>query len=171
MTVDQPTNTLRDESRLIPWWSYALAVCFFGAIQVLVFMVSKSDPRPQPLAFTIMYSILLGMFMAFQMLLIGYVTRDAKRRGMNPLVWLLVLISLLMTGVGFIVYFLFRSPITTKCSRCSANLSPDDNFCPKCRYQIKPVCVHCNRALRPTDSFCANCGAAAPTLEGVVAIR
>lgn len=165
------TTQFRDESRLIPWWSYVLALGFFAAIQVLVFMLMKSDPRPKPLAFSLTYGVLLGMFVSFQMLLIGYVTRDARRRGMNPVVWIFILVSLLLTGVGFIVYFLFRAPIVMRCPQCAMAVSADHNFCGKCRRPLKAICVHCSKPLRVGDSFCSHCGADVAVPGGVVAIR
>jgi len=170
MTIDQPNPQFREESRLIPWWSYVLALGFFAGIQVLMFKLMAADPRPKPLAFTLTYSILFGMFIAFQMLLIGYVTRDAKRRGMNPVVWLIILISLLMTGVGFIVYFLFRAPIVVRCPQCSSQVSKDHNFCTKCSRQLRPICHQCSKALRPGDLYCADCGAGVGEASSVVAI-
>ena len=169
--TDQHTNP-QLESRVIPWWSYVLAVGFFIGVQTLIYKVLVPlDPRPKPFAFTFVWGILLGMFLAFYMLMIGYVTRDAKKRGMNPTVWLFIMISLLPSGVGFIVYFLLRQPVKMNCPRCTGSIQHGFNYCPKCQFQFNPVCDHCQRTLHSGDTYCSHCGSATSDKQRMVAVK
>jgi RNA polymerase subunit RPABC4/transcription elongation factor Spt4 len=82
------------------------------------------------------------------------------------------LISLLPSGLGFIVYFLLREPIALKCPHCSQAISQDQNFCTQCSFQIKPICTSCRRALDDDDLFCPQCGTAtAPSEDRMIANR
>ena len=56
---------------------------------------------------------LVSLVSSIFIFLIGYVNRDAKRRGMNSGLWTLLVIVLLpaWTFVGFLIYFLMREPM------------------------------------------------------------
>jgi len=147
------------ERRLIPWWSVLLSVAAFALVQYLIYAVMlPNDRHHRPLAVVAFWGITVGMFFAFHMLMIGYVTRDAKRRGMNPLLWILVLIALMPAGVGFIVYFMLRQPLVLTCPKCTRQVEARFNFCPRCQHQLNPVCPECRHGVTPGDAFCANCG-------------
>src|SRR5208282_679165 len=72
--------------------------------------------------------------------ILGYVYRDAKRRGMNPALW--TLLVLLLSGpyvfIGLIVYLLIRDPLPYACPQCSASVSARFNFCPNCKCNLRP---------------------------------
>ena len=91
--------------------------------------------------------------------MLGYVYRDAKRRGMSPVLWtLLVLILSPSTGViGLIIYLLVREPLPFTCPQCSATVSARFNFCPNCKYNLHPACPHCQHEVSDTDKFCPYC--------------
>ena len=75
--------------------------------------------------------------------MIGYVNADSKRRGMNSLLWTLLVIFV-PKALGFIAYFLLRKPLVTPCPNCSTPIGADFRFCPKCGYAVTPTL----RALR-----------------------
>jgi hypothetical protein len=159
-------SQFQQDAKFIPWWSYVLAALFFVGIQLLInFVLAPSDPRPRPRAYTAVWGLLFGMFLAFYMLMIGFVVRDSKRRGMNPVVWTLILVSLLPSGLGFIVYFLLREPVTCRCPHCRQQVGNDQNFCTQCSFQLKPICSACRRALDDDDQYCAQCGAAVVPID------
>jgi hypothetical protein len=161
MVPQDPNPQFRDQARLIPWWSYVLAIGFFVGIQLVIhMMLLPGDPRPRPLALTTVWGLLLGMFLAFYMLMIGFVMRDARKRGMNPTIWLFILVSLLPSGVGFIVYFLLRQPVAMRCPQCATPISADSNYCTRCQHQLRAVCPECRHSLRPGDIYCGECGTA-----------
>lgn len=54
-----------------------------------------------------------------------------------------------------------------KCSKCGAELEPDDTFCPECGAKIESSnkCPYCGSILEPDDKFCPSCGKSLPTEE------
>ena len=156
---NQPQANANEESRLIPWWSVILAIAAFVGWQALVHLVMvPRDPNPKPLPLVIFWGVMVGFFFAFYMLMIGYVNRDAKRRGMNSALWTLIMVLLLASGIGFIVYFLLRQPVVLSCPQCAEKVESAFNFCPKCHFQLNPICTECRHAVRLGDNYCARCG-------------
>ena len=100
-------------------------------------------------------ALVMGSFI----LLIGYVNRDAKRRGMNAALWTLLVILLLpaWTFIGFLIYFLMREPLPYPCPQCGKLVGPRFNFCPNCKCNLHPYCPNCKQEVGETDKFCANC--------------
>ena len=92
------------------------------------------------------------------MLLIGYVNRDAKRRGMNYVLWT-VLVIFIPNAIGYIIYFVVRQPIKGACPQCGATVNPGFNFCPKCKFLLHPACPQCHRGIEGGAAFCPYCSA------------
>jgi ABC-type Fe3+ transport system permease subunit len=92
--------------------------------------------------------------------MVGYVNRDAKRRGMNSTVWTF-LVLVLMPGylvLGFIIYLLMREPLPYNCPQCGTLVGARFNFCPNCKCNLHPSCPNCKREVGDNDKFCAYCG-------------
>jgi len=158
-TSERNLNQQNEDTRLVPWWSVILALCAFVAWQALVHMVLVPlDPRPKPLPLVIFWGVMVGFFFAFYMLMIGYVNRDSKRRGMNSGLWTLIMVLLMASGIGFIVYFLLRQPVVLSCPKCAERIEAGYNFCPQCHFQLNPTCPECRHTVREGDNFCAHCG-------------
>ena len=148
----------RTELSIVPWWAYGLAVVVFIGIQLIFHLLAwPSESNPPGMPFQILFPLFIGLIPAFLALLVGYVNRDAGRRGMSRALWTLIVI-LVPNGIGFILYFVLRNPIHTECPKCKAEVSPRVNYCPRCRYNFHPTCAQCKAAVRPGDAFCANCG-------------
>jgi len=92
--------------------------------------------------------------------LIGYVSRDAKRRGMNSTLWTLLVIILLPAylATGFIIYFLIREPLPYRFPQCGATVSARFNNCPNCKFNLQPTCQQCKHEVRDSDHYCPHCG-------------
>jgi len=92
--------------------------------------------------------------------LIAYVNRDAKRRGMHSGLWTLLVIMLLPAWlfIGFVIYFLVREPLPYHCTQCGSMVSARFNYCPSCRYNLRPTCQHCQQEIGELDRFCPHCG-------------
>src|SRR5262249_10534931 len=90
----------------------------------------------------------------------GYVYRDARRRGMNAVLWTLLVIILLPAWLllGFVIYFLVREPLPYHCTQCGAMVSARFNYCPNCKYHLRPACSHCQREVGEFDPYCPHCG-------------
>lgn len=52
--------------------------------------------------------------------------------------------------------------LASRCVRCSALTSPDQQLCPACGGSIAPpgTCRRCRSVVRPGSRFCSNCGTA-----------
>ena len=92
--------------------------------------------------------------------MVGYVNRDAKRRGMNSGLWtFLVLIFLpAYIFIGFVIYFLMREPLPYPCPACGNSVGARFNFCPNCKCNLHPSCPQCKREIAETDKYCPYCG-------------
>jgi hypothetical protein len=97
-----------------------------------------------------------GAVLAFFVLLVGYVNRDAARRGMNVTLWTLLVIFV-PDAIGFILYFLMRQPLRIPCPKCGAVADPAFNFCPRCKFNLHLACPACHRAVQPGDLYCPFC--------------
>jgi hypothetical protein len=145
------------ERMRFPWWLIALAVVGFLGVQALVHFATLSDPPP--LGVRIFLLPFAGLVVAFYILVAGYVNRDAKRRGMNSLVWTLLVIFI-PNAIGFIIYFLTRRPVLLQCPQCSTHIEAGFTYCPRCSYKLTPTCPKCDRSVTITDVFCPYCGKA-----------
>ncbi|MFZ0960178.1 MAG: zinc ribbon domain-containing protein [Terriglobia bacterium] len=149
----------REEFRLIPKVMIGVAaLLFFGIQALLILVVFRHDPHAPPMAVQVLVSILAGSVLGVFLLLIGYVNRDAKRRGMNSVLWTFLVI-LVGNGIGFIIYFVVRQPIMGACPQCGAAVNRAFNYCPKCKFLLHPACPQCHRAIEVGATFCPYCSA------------
>jgi hypothetical protein len=144
------------ELEMIPRWSMVLAVAVFIAVQYLFHhILPHSKANLLPMRLLMGYS--WGTAIASYVLLVGYVSRDVKRRNMSARLWMLLVI-VMPGGIGAVVYFLLRQPILSRCPSCSTQINSTCNFCPQCQFQMAPVCGRCYRDVRITDVYCKQCG-------------
>jgi hypothetical protein len=165
----------RDELRIIPRWLiwtclvlYVLAVIIGVSIN-LVHMQTGGDIFPPELAHQPLLACLAlagtitaaSLFLSCWLFMLGYIYRDAKRRGMSPALWtiLVLILSPAYLFIGLIIYLLVREPLPYTCPQCSATVSARFNFCPSCKYNLHPACAKCQHEVADTDKFCAYCGA------------
>jgi len=145
-----------DELRIIPGWAYVLAVVLFAAVEILFPIMRRHNAHPMPFPALVAVMILGGILIPAVGLLIGYVNRDAKRRGMNATLWTIMVI-LIPNLIGYILYFLVREPLVFNCPQCGGSVSARFNFCPKCKYNLHPSCPVCKNAVRTEDRYCPFC--------------
>lgn len=150
---------IKSEIRIIPWWAFLLAALAFIGIQILFHAYAwPRESRPPHPAFQILVPLFVGLIPAFLALLVGYVNRDAGRRGMSRALWTAIVV-LVPNAIGFIIYFLMRTPLRIQCPECATRVDHRANYCPQCRYNFHPTCPQCKAAVRPAHTFCPNCGA------------
>ncbi len=167
MTNEHPR--LRDEIRLIPRKLVIVVIALFviaeAGVQVAVRLDPPTDWREfSPLVNSLFAGgivLVVSVFISAILFLIGYVHEDARRRGMNATLWTLLVIILLPAylGIGFIIYFLLREPLPYPCPQCGEKVSARFNYCPNCKFNLRPACPQCEKEVHPGDRFCANCAA------------
>jgi double zinc ribbon protein len=145
-----------EELRIIPGWAYVLAIVLFAAVEIMFPIMRRHNAHPMPLPALVAVMILGGILIPALGLLIGYVNRDAKRRGMNATLWTIMVI-LIPNAIGYILYFLVREPLVFNCPQCGGTVSARYNFCPKCKYNLHPACPVCKNAVRTEDRYCPFC--------------
>jgi len=146
-----------DGLKMIPLWSVLLAIAV--SVGVLIYFNHVPPPRRRPgslpMHWIFMYTIVTTL--ASYILLLGYVSRDLKRRNMPAALWMLI-VAVMPYGIGAVVYFLLRQPIMIRCPNCTTELTAGVHFCPQCRFQLAPVCGQCFRSVQITDAYCPQCG-------------
>jgi len=111
------------------------------------------------------YSVFSLVLLIIWILVIVWVYRDAERRGMNGLLWaLLVLIGNL---IGLIIYLIVRSdivpaqraaPALQTCPKCQKQISTTYVFCPYCAARLHAVCPKCEKPTEENWKVCPHCG-------------
>ena len=167
-------STLREELRVIPrWLVWLCAGLYFLAVViglgVNIHNLRTGGPifpddslRAQPEASCAgLLAVITGCAIVVSALLfmLGYVYRDAKRRGMHPALW--TLLVLILSGgyffIGLIIYLLVREPLPYTCAQCATSVNARFNFCPHCKYNLHPACPQCQREVSDHDKFCPFC--------------
>jgi Double zinc ribbon/Phospholipase_D-nuclease N-terminal len=156
VTTEKRTR-FTDELRIIPGWARVLAVIVFVAVQTAMLVVQAHDAHPLPLWGRILGGFFAGVVLSCYVLLIGYINRDAGRRGMNRLVWTLLAIFI-PNALGIILYFLLRSPLSMLCARCACSVQAGYSYCPRCGESLSSHCPRCQHAIHAGDIFCPYCG-------------
>jgi RNA polymerase subunit RPABC4/transcription elongation factor Spt4 len=149
-----------DEVRIISPWAFVVASFGYvaaAAAAVFATLTNKTGDRFYTLPVLVPLAIAGGTAIACYILLIGYINRDAGRRGMSRLAWTLLAIFI-PHALGIVLYFVLRKPRDSNCPQCSAVVEPGFGFCPRCRYRLAPVCPQCQRRLHEGDKFCPYCG-------------
>jgi RNA polymerase subunit RPABC4/transcription elongation factor Spt4 len=162
------------EFKLVPRWLIWMVVVLFLIAQIIGQMVLHhelanhqevfgaeldSDPGAAGAA---LFGIITGASLVFAVMIfmVGYVNKDAKRRGMHSALWTF-LVLVLMPGyfvLGFIIYLLMREPLPYNCPQCGTMVGARFNFCPNCKCNLHPACPQCKREVAETDKFCPYCG-------------
>jgi RNA polymerase subunit RPABC4/transcription elongation factor Spt4 len=161
MPVGNESSTrFRDEIRIISPWAYFIAALGYvaaGAAVVFSTLTNKGSGPFFRLPLNIVLGLAAGTVIACYVLLIGYINRDAGRRGMNRLGWTLLAIFI-PNGLGIVLYFVLRKALAPNCPQCQAIVESGFGFCPCCCFRLTPVCAHCQHIVHINDKFCPYCG-------------
>lgn len=147
-----------DELRFIPQWAKIVATLVLISIPIVFTVVIGYDPKAPPFWARVCMGAVCGIFLSLYTLLIGYVNRDAGRRGMNRVVWTL-LAMFVPNALGIILYFLLRQPLASSCPHCGAQVHSGYGYCPKCGKSLSMHCPRCRHAVNADDVYCPFCGA------------
>jgi RNA polymerase subunit RPABC4/transcription elongation factor Spt4 len=168
-------STFREEIRIIPkWLVWTCAVLYVAALIIglainihnfhtggPVFPADESLRNQPELSSLSLAGVITAAAACLSCLffMLGYVYRDAKRRGMHPALW--TLLVLILSGgyffIGLIIYLLVREPLPYTCPQCAASVNARFNFCPHCKYNLHPACPQCQREVSDDDKFCPYC--------------
>lgn len=146
-------NALSAGMKIIPAWAWTLAAVGFASAEVFFNLVMRDTPVWAP----VLMGLLAGTVLVCYFLLVGYVSRDAGRRGMSSLLWTVVAI-VIPNGLGIILYFILRQPLRRSCPQCGNAVQPEFNFCPSCNCKLSPNCPQCQRVVGVNDVYCPYCG-------------
>jgi hypothetical protein len=135
-----------------------VAALVLVSIPILFTVFVGQDPKAPPFWARVCMGSVCGIFLSFYTLLIGYVNRDAGRRGMNRVVWTL-LAMFVPNALGIILFFLLRPPVPALCPHCSAPVQSGYGYCPRCGKNLSLHCSHCQHAVHADDVYCPYCGA------------
>lgn len=91
-------------------------------------------------------------------LLVGYVYGDARRRGMNHVLWTLLAIFI-PNAIGIILYFILRDPVPVPCPACGIPAKKGHAYCAGCGAPVRAACPQCRQPIEPGWRNCARCGA------------
>ena len=157
--TNETQRGFRAEFKIIPSWAWALAAIAFLAAQWYFNFPLAHQPSPPPAWARPLLGLLAGIGGVVFLALIGYVNRDAKRRGMSPVLWTIVVL-IIPNALGFILYFILRQPMRRACPQCGYFVESGFNFCPHCSYKLSPSCPQCQRVVSASDIYCPYCGSA-----------
>jgi hypothetical protein len=120
-------------------------------------------PGNIPRLFT--FSIIPLTLLFIWIVVIVWVYRDAENRGMNGVLWaLLVFVGNI---IALLIYLIVRNESTMKpllaeaqqpCPKCAKEVSKIFEFCPYCGARIKALCPSCEKTVASDWKVCAYCG-------------
>ena len=157
-------SRFREEMRVIPGAAWVIAICVYVAFVALAWLVLiPRDPNLSgwPQWGMGLFAVCIPIFGAIYVLLVGYVTGDARRRGMRHVMWTLLAIFI-PNAIGVILYFILRDPLLRVCPYCATMVSQGFAFCSKCGTSLAHACPECRSAVQPEWSHCTKCGARLP---------
>lgn len=134
----------------------------FESIRLPNFKTIHIGPSVFRYSLTSLFSLAL---LIIWIMVIVWVYRDAERRGMNGILWaLLVFIGNI---IGLIIYLILRSdaafatktePATQTCPKCQKQVSVSYTFCPYCAAKLHTVCPECGKPIEKDWKACPHCG-------------
>ena len=101
--------------------------------------------------------IVLAIAMIVSFIVGFYVYQDARRRGMNALLWTLVAVAA-PALIGLIVYLLIRGNYSDlRCPKCDTLVKEQFVVCPKCGTKLRLSCPNCAMPVELDWKVCPKC--------------
>jgi hypothetical protein len=143
-------------------WAAALVSLAVMALTGSIFLLPgfmERDGKAVALASPLFFLTLIGVaFLGAYVLLVGYVYGDARRRGMNHVLWTLLAIFI-PNAIGIILYFILRDPVPVPCPSCGTPARKGHAFCAGCGAAVRAACPGCHHPVEAGWRNCARCGA------------
>lgn len=163
MSFARELRVIPRTARIIAFACYAIfAICLF-------FLIIPTDNEPGgiatwPLAGQLAFTLLIPLFLLGIVAFWGYIYGDAKRRGMRPVMWTLLVIFV-PYAIGIILYFILRDPLPAECPACHTLVLAKFAFCPHCGTGVRSSCPQCGRTLESGWVNCGYCGTRLPAQQ------
>ena len=161
-----------EEMKIIPRTARVLAVlavlavpCFVTVFVVLTRMNHGHGDRGW-IPFVALIGLAGMVALSFYILIVGYIAGDARRRGMRPVLWVLLAIFI-PNAIGIILYFILREPLLKFCPKCGAGGNAAFAFCSACGASLGKSCPGCRTAVQSDWTHCARCGMSLPSVLGI----
>jgi len=143
-------------------WTAALVVLAFATLMAGLFLLPPLAEHDTKAFFVLSPFFLLTLIgavpIAVYVLLVGYVFGDARRRGMNHVLWTLLAIFI-PNAIGIILYFILRDPVPVPCPSCGALARKGQAYCAGCGTAVRVACPQCRQPVEPGWRNCTRCGA------------
>ena len=143
-------------------WLAVLASLAYAALMAAVFLLPAWAARDRHAVSTLVPIFLLALLgvapLALWVLLVGYVFGDARRRGMNAVLWTLLAIFI-PSAIGIILYFILREPIAVPCPSCGTPARKGHAYCASCGGAVRRACAQCRQPVEASWRNCPSCGA------------
>jgi hypothetical protein len=153
-------SRFREELRVFPMVAWLIAIVVVVCTEFLLLRFAFADDanvRNWPFSAQVGLSTFTALIVAAYILLVGYIARDAKRRGMRAVLWTLIAIFV-PNAIGIILYFFMREPVMSTCPRCGTPAKPTFAYCHQCGTEIARACPKCRRPVEHDWKACAYCG-------------
>ena len=158
-----------EEWALVPagarWVAVLVALAMTGLMASLFLLPLLMEHEYRGLLFVVpvfLLSLIGAVMLGVYVLLVGYVYGDARRRGMNQVMWTLLAVFV-PSAVGVILYFILRDPIPVPCPRCATPARKGHAYCASCGTAVRAACPQCRQPVEAGWRNCARCGAALTT--------
>ena len=157
-----------EEMKIIPRTARVLAVLAvllvpcFGMAFLLLARVNNGHGHMGFIPVVALFGLIGMVALSIFILIVGYIAGDARRRGMRPVLWVLLAIFI-PNAIGIILYFILREPLLKFCPKCGAGGNAAFAFCSVCGEAVSKACPGCRTAVQPDWSHCASCGVTLPT--------
>lgn len=146
-------------------WTAVLVCLLVAGLTGSIFLMPgflERDPTAVLMMLPLFLLTLLGVaFLGAYVLLVGYVYGDARRRGMNHILWVLLAIFI-PNAIGIILYFILRDPMPVPCPSCGTPARKGHAYCASCGVAVRAACPQCRQPVEAGWRNCARCGAALP---------
>lgn len=103
------------------------------------------------------YLFIMLLVLAVPVIIGVYVYRDAKRRGMNEILWALAA-ALVPSFIGLLIYLIVRGNYSDlRCPRCETPVTEQYVVCPNCGARLRPACPNCATPVEQDWKLCPKC--------------
>jgi Predicted nucleic acid-binding protein, consists of a PIN domain and a Zn-ribbon module len=123
-------------------------------------LMGRSIDPDFPIFMTFYFTIIFVIIVSVLFALAVFTYRDASKRGMDPWMWM-VIVVFLPNFIGLIIYLIVRKSNTYEkiCINCKKPVNPEFKLCPYCGAELNKHCPECGREISNEWTVCPYCSA------------